>query len=140
MLVELGPVAAADVRSWTRFARRVLVELGFERDDLPSTDVDDLLSQWSLLIDEWAARSASGDTFRWSRSLDAEVAEFLLHGLERAFTSRRLQARITAEESRAQRPFTLHVIQAFVDGLASDDVTHQHYADQIRASFGSSID
>jgi hypothetical protein len=139
MLLELGPVAATDVRSWTRFARRVLVELRVEP-DLASADVDDLLSQWSQLIDDWAATSASGDTFRWSRSLDAEMAEFLLHGLERAFTSRRLQARITAEESQAQRSFTLHVIQAFVDGLATDDVTHQHYADQIRASFGRSID
>jgi hypothetical protein len=87
-----------------------------------------------------AAESAGKETFRWSRPLDIEVAEFLLHGLERSLTSRRLMARITPEESAAQRPFTLHVIRAFVDGLVGEGQTHEHYADQVRASFRNSLD
>jgi hypothetical protein len=140
MLLELGPVSAADVRSWTRFARRVLIELRVdEPDDLAGIDTEDLIERWSVLIDDWAA-AASGEAFRWSRSIDSEVAEFLLHGLERCLASRQLLARITPEESQAQRPFTFHVIQSFVDGLAVEGLTHQHYADQVRGSFGTTLD
>ncbi len=140
MLVELGPVAATDVQGWARFARRVIVELRVKPGDLEGIATDDLLGQWSKLVDEWSDTAAGTDTFRWSRTLDTELGEFLLHGLDRCFHSPAVNAMITAEESHAHRGFTVHVFQAFVDGLDSEGVAHEHYADQIRASLGHSLD
>jgi hypothetical protein len=140
MLVELGPFAADDVQSWARFARRLIIELRVDPGDLDGVATDDLLDQWSTLIDDWAEAAASGDTFRWSHVLDTELGEFLLHGLDRCFHSPAVQARVTGEESLTYRSFTVHVFQAFVDGLDSEGVAHEHYADQIRASLGRSLD
>ncbi len=144
MLVELGPLAATDVCGWTRFARRVIVELRVDPNDLEGVATDDLLKQWSALIDEWAqvadAAEAASAQFRWSKEIDSEVAEFLLHGFERVMRSPSVQARITEEETETRRPFSLHVIGAFVGGLEVEGTTHGLYADQIRASLGSSLD
>ena len=100
----------------------------------------DLLDQWSKLLDEWSEAAATGDTFRWSRTLDTELGEFLLHGLDRGFHSAAVNAMVTDEESMVHRSFTAHVFQAFVEGLESEGVAHEHYADQIRASLGHSLD
>jgi hypothetical protein len=140
MLVELGPVAAADVQRWTRFARRLIIELRVEPGDLAGIATDDLLDQWSAIIDDWAETAAASETFRWSRLLDTELGEFLLHGLDRCFHSPGVQARLTDQESVDHRSFTVHVFQAFVDGLDTEGVAHEHYADQIRASLGRSLD
>jgi hypothetical protein len=51
-----------------------------------------------------------------------------------------VQARISAEESVACRPFTMHVVQAFIDGLSAEGGPCAHYVDQIRASLGDSLD
>lgn len=144
MLVELGPLAAADVCGWIRFARRVIVELRVDPHDLEGVATDDLLRQWSGLIDEWAqvaqTAEAASTQFRWSTEIDSEVAEFLLHGFERVMRSPGVQAKITEEEAETRRPFSLHVVGAFVDGLEGEGTTHGLYADQIRASLGSSLD
>ncbi len=141
MLVELGPVAAADVQSWTRFARRVITELRVDPGDLEGVATEDVLGQWSRLIDQWSTLSTAGpEMFRWSENLDCEVAEFLLHGLERCFHSPCVQNRITDTEADVHKPFTVHVIHAFVDALVSEGVGHEQYADQIRASLGASLD
>ncbi len=141
MLLELGPVPAGDLQRWSRFARRAVVELRANPDDLQGIANDDFLNQWSALIDAWsAACTAVGNgTVRWSHPLDDEVAEFLLHGLERCFYSEGVTALISPEELRAQREFTLHIIQAFVDGLAAQGDAHDHYVDQVRASFGEHL-
>lgn len=140
MLVELGPVAATDVQSWTRFARRVITELRVDPGDLEGLATEDLLGHWARLIDHWAAISSGPEVFRWSEDLDGEVAEFLLHGLERCFHSPGVQNRITDDEAGVHKPFTVHVIHAFVDALVAEGVAHEQYADQIRASLGASLD
>lgn len=140
MLVELGPVPAGDVQRWTKFARRVIAELRVDPGDLEGVANDDQLRQWSQLIDEWAAIASEREQFRWSKALDPELGEFLLHGLERCLHSPGVLARITDEEVEAQRPFTLHVIAAFVAALRAEGVAHEHYADQIRALISHSFE
>lgn len=139
MLVEVGPVPAADVRGWTRFARRVLVEVRTDPGDLAGVATDDLLLPWSRLIDQWATAAADGESFRWSIRLESEMAEYLLYGLERCLFSPAVLARVTSEEAARQRPFTLHLVRAFVEGLEAEGLTHAHYADQVRASLGDSL-
>ena len=140
MLVELGPVAATDVESWTRFARRVITELRVDPGDLEGVATEDLLRQWARLIDQWALECSGPEVFRWSENIDCEMAEFLLHGLERCFHSAVVQNRITGDEVESHKPFTVHVIHAFVDALVAEGVGHEQYADQVRASLGASLD
>jgi len=144
MLVELGPVPAVEVERWSRFARRVIVELRVAPGDLEGLANEDLLVRWSDLVDQWAAVASAdrspNETFRWSVELEVEMGEYLLHGLERCFHSSAVQARITRAEAETQRPFTMHVIEAFVDALAGEGVGHEQYAEVIRASLGGSLD
>ncbi|MCP3990353.1 MAG: hypothetical protein GY724_14850 [Actinomycetia bacterium] len=148
MLVELGPFPATDVQRWARFARRLIVELRTNPDDLEGIATEDFLRQWSSLIEQWAATASSAATangtseasFRWSETIDCELAEFLLHGMERILHSPSVQARITEHESNTYRPFTMHVVRAFVDGLSTEGQTHAHYVDQVRALFGAALD
>lgn len=140
MLVELGPVSATQVQGWTRFARRLVAELRTDPDDLEGVVCDDFLDQWSHLIDEWATVATADDTFRWSKSLDTEVADFLLHGFVRCYRSPGLANHITDGEVAAHQPFTVHIIRAFLDGLAVEDRSYEHYTDEVRASFGGSLD
>ncbi len=139
MQVELGPVQSADVRSWIRLSRRIIAELRVDAGDLAGVVDDDVLCQWSRLIDQWAL-AAGSEWFRWSQPLDAEVGEYLLHGLEQVFLSGTVQARITPEESMRQRPFTMHVFHSFVDALDAEGMGHVHYADQIRAKLRLAVD
>lgn len=103
---------------------------------------DDVLTQWSALIDRWeqACESADGDCFRWSETMDCEVAEYLLHGLERCLHSSAVQALVTPHEAATHWPFTRHLILAFVDSLSAEGDAHEHYVDQILTLFGASLD
>lgn len=140
MLVELGPVTATDVQGWTRFARRLVAELRTNPDDLEGVVCDDFLDEWSALIDEWAEVAGRAETFRWSKTFDTEVGDFLLYGFVRCYRSPGLASHVTEAEFDAHRPFTNHVINAFIDGLVDEGQGYAHFAEGIRASLGDSLD
>lgn len=104
----------------------------------------DLVRLWCHYIDEWAAEasvaSADSRTFRWSEELEPEVGEFLLHGLDQCLHSNALSSAVTPAESAAYRSFTMTVVRAFVDGLATEGKSCEHYVDQVLTSFGGYID
>jgi hypothetical protein len=149
MVLELGPCPVEDVRSWSRFARRILVELRACHDQqLVNPDVIDL---WAEILDDWSAaadRTASwpggsidgpaavGAPFRWSRELEPEMAEFLLDGLDRCLNSPKLMGWVTVEEAARQRTFTAVVVRAFLEGLAAEGQGCRHFADHINQSLG----
>lgn len=135
MLLELGPVPADLVEGWTRFARRMVCELRLDPAELAPLAVPDLLGPWGDLIDQWARSAARAESFRWSSELDDEVAEFLLHGYERFLHSDALRDRATRSELTEHRGFSLHVAQAFVDGLGVEE-GHAAYAEQVRGTLG----
>ncbi len=142
MLLELGPWPAEDVRSWSKFARRILVELRSREEELVSPDVVDL---WSRIIDQWSGGGTEGPTgggsgdapFRWSADLEPEVVEFLLNGLERCLRSETVMSWVRPDEAEAQRTFTTIVVQAFCDGLAAEGHGCRHYADEIMSSLSN---
>lgn len=139
MVLELGPLPAADVLNWTKFARRIVVELRStpEVEDLVSADVIEL---WSRTLTEWtgAAQQAAGSElpFRWTSDLEPEVAEFLLDGLDKCLHSPAVMSWVTPAEASEQRPVTMTIVRAFVDGLIAESNSCQHYADQILSSLG----
>lgn len=143
VVLELGPCAAAEAASWTRFARRVILELR-SNEEIRDTISPDLIRLWCHYIDEWAAEASEAATgskpFRWSEELDPEVGEFLLHGLDRWLHSEALSAAVTPAESETHRAFTMAVVRAFVDGLATEGASCEHYIDQVLTSFGGHID
>ncbi len=142
MLLELGPVPTDAVCQWSKFARRVLVELRLSTDELNGLVSDDQISGWAELVDRWDDHAASSDDddFRWSGTLDTEMAEYLLHGLDQLLHSDQLKGRFTTEEVDTHWSFTLAILQAFVDGLSVEGRCHEHYVDQVRAHFKESLD
>lgn len=137
VLLDLGPSPAEDALRWSKFARRIVVELR------TSPDVDraasgDLLEQWSLTIDQWSEQAIhcqeAGLPFRWVSEVEPEVAEFLLDGLNRSLHSAAVRELCTDAEVERQRPFTVLVVRSFIDGLAAEGAGCRQYADQVSAS------
>lgn len=142
MLLELGPVPTDVVHQWSKFARRVIVELRLSTAELDGVYSDDQISGWATLIDRWDshATTANSSDFRWSESIDTEMAEYLLHGLDQLLHSDHLSERFTQDEFETHWEFTLRILQAFVDGLSVEGRCHEHYVDQVRAHFKESLD
>ncbi len=141
MLLELGPVDALAVQKWTRFARRMVCELRVDPVDLVGVATPDFLDRCTDLIDHWE-RHALGDDqeFRWSESIEPELAEYLLHGIDRCLQSPTFIDRITAIERELHEPFMMHIVQALVDGLSGEGRCSEHLCDQVRASLGQLLD
>jgi hypothetical protein len=135
VFIELGPVACDDVRSWSRFARRLVAELRLEPAELEGIATDDFLNAWTRLIEKFDRQIGEcGQEFRWSTEFDDDQAEYLLHGLERGLRSPALGQLVTATEMAAYASFTLHLVQALVDGLIANDRNCEHYCDLINES------
>ena len=138
MLLELGPVEPADVQQWVRFARRMVCELRLDPADLTGVATPDFLDECTRLMGSWEQTIVlEGASFRWSEPLDCEFAEYLLHGLVRCLRSPGLAERATHQELIANEPFSMHVVQALVDGLAAEGSGPEHLCDQVRASLGA---
>lgn len=141
MLLELGPVAASDVQQWARIARRTVCELRVDPADLAGVATLDFLDQCGLFIDRWEHDAALGQPqFRWSEHIDAELAEYLLHGVDRCLRSPRVTQLTTTVELVAHQPFMMHVVQSLVDGLSAEGRCSEHLCDQVRASLGTVLD
>jgi len=135
VLLELGPIATADMERWTRFARRVLLEVrtDTERDVLLDLDV---LDGWSRLIDSWQRTAAtSGATFRWAEQLDCAQGEYLLHGLVRGFGADDLGGLITLDDLAEQTTVTRHVLGCFLDAMCDENDAAAAFTEDLRARF-----
>ncbi len=143
MLLELGPYPAEEAARWTKFARRVLLEIQ-SNSTLMEKISGDVITLWRMYINEWATTAerqlSAGEPFRWQVELESEVAEFLLHALDQCWHSAELEDRVAPEDVRLNHGFTMHVVRAFVDGLAEQGHGCEHYADQVLASFGGTLD
>lgn len=137
MVLELGPCPATDVLAWSKFARRIIVELRACPDQgLVSSD---LIALWATTLDRWSAEATkAAETpdrpFRWVEEMEPEVAEFLLDGLDRCLHSSKVMSWVTQEEAVRQRAFTGLVVRAFLGGLAAEGHGCLHFADHINQS------
>lgn len=142
MVLELGPCPVEDVMRWSKFVRRILVELRSTpgSEELVSPDLVDL---WSRTVDEWAFRAETitpDQPFRWSGQLEPEVVEFMLDGLDRCVHSPTVMGWVTPQDALEQRAFTTMVIRAFVDSLNAECSSCRHYVDQVLVSLGSLLE
>jgi len=142
MVLELGPCPAEDALSWSKFARRIVVELRTSPTG-HSFISNDVLELWATTLEEWFRTAGACDRdepFRWSSEVEPAVAEFLLDGLDRCLHSDAVLDLCTEEELERQRPFTKLVVGAFVTGLVAEGDACQHYADQVLTSLGNLLD
>lgn len=141
MMLELGPVDSGLVQGWTKFARRLLCELRVDPADLAGVATPDFLDRCNASLDRWEEGATLADAeFRWSQPIEPELAEYMLHGLDRCLQSPQLVERITNAERATHRPFTMHVVRALVDGLSTEGRCSEHLCDQVRASLGPALD
>ncbi len=141
MLLELGPLPPDDVRSWVRFARRVICEVRLDPGDLDGVVTTDALDAWSGLLDSWDVHAVGvldlddDSPFRWSdEAVDPELAAFMLHAMDRIVRSDDVQERLTKSESRANTPFTMLVVKSFAEGLCAVGSCESHLVGQIISS------
>lgn len=138
MVLDLGPCSAEDALGWSKFARRILIEIRTAqvRDGL-STDQLDI---WSRTLDSWSDEAERclerGAAFRWLGDFEPEVAEYLLDGLHRCLQSSAVREMCTESEIERHRCFTLMVIRGFVDGLSTEGEGCRQYVDQVLSSLG----
>lgn len=146
MQVRLGPLEAAEMDGWLRFARRVLCDLRTEPGDMDSRYAASLLSEWCTLIDSWnhvlINRSPDTDHFVWEDTLEPDKAEYLLHSLQKTLHSATVAAWVSPEDLQAHGIVTLHIMQRLIDALESEGTAHHEYVEQLRsevARFGAKL-
>jgi len=138
MLVELGPMPPDMVLSWTKCARRVSLELTSGNNlVLSGDDKGDWFKYWSELLDSWSAVAQTSTVFAWTKDMDAEVAEFVVHGMERLLRCPTLNQFVTGEEANVQAPFTVHVLRSFLTALSHEGPAFKHYADGVQSLLAS---
>ena len=146
MQVRVGPLDAAEMDGWLRFARRVLCDLRTEPGDMDSRYAASLLMEWCALIDSWnnvlLSHSSDSHHFVWEESLEPDKAEYLLHSLQKTLHSATVAAWVTPEDLKAHGIVTLHVMQRFIDALESEGTAHVEYVEQLRSEvsrFGAKL-
>jgi len=138
MLVELGPSAADVVLSWTKCARRVSLELTSGGDlVLSGADTGDWFKYWSGLLDSWSDAAVETQVFVWAEDIDAEVAGFVVHGMERLLRCPLLPSCVTRQEIDTQAPFTIHVLRSFLNALSAEGPAFKHHAEEVRGLLSS---
>lgn len=145
MVLELGPLPARDVRDWSRLARRMICELRVDPGDLAGIATEDSLNTWAGLVDQWDTRASEAEAddiaFRWSGDhVDTELAEYLLHTLVITMKADVIHNQLSANDVTLHQPFTMLLVQAFVDGLSAEGSCQLHLVDQVRDSLGVSLD
>ncbi len=134
MLLEVGPFEVQQVRAWSKCLRRLVIELRLSPEGTgPSVDAE-VLSQWIDLAETWAGiEPKSGECIRWETDMEPDQAEYLLHGLITSLSSDFLERALTDQELKAHTPFTLHVIDCFLEALNCDGHCDRNYLEQIRS-------
>ncbi len=142
MEIDLGPCSADDMIAWTKMARRIVVEIKGVDGEIGINP--DLAEPWSRLIDAWAQGAqtarAADHHFRSTETIEPDMAEFLLHGLDQCLHSPQVAQWVTQEEASAHRGTTMMIVRAFTDALWEQGSGCQHFADQVLASLGTEID
>lgn len=124
---------ATEAVAWSKCARRLMIEARTAPEELGDIASEDFLRRWSDLIEQWAAAAAGSETFRWTQTIDNEVAHYLLHGLETCLASTWIAERVSGDEIATHGRFTRHVAEAFIAGLAMEGLPCEHYAERLQA-------
>lgn len=121
------------MQQWSRLARRLLLELRVDPGDLDGVIDLDFIDTWARLIDQWeSAARGTAAPFHWSGQLECEMAEYLIHGLERILTSDRLRELTTVDDLTSTRPITLHLIDRFCACLCEENAGAAEFTATVR--------
>lgn len=143
MKVRLGPVKATDMAAWLRFSRRITCDIRTDPGDMASDSALGQAREWNRLLDEWSeglepeqsgfASGKSGEpSFKWDGDFDPDRAEYLMHSMQKTIHSATVSRLVTADDLKQHGWLTLHVMQRFIESLASEGAAHGEYVDQLR--------
>ncbi len=139
----MGPVKANDMAAWLRFSRRITCDLRTDPGDMASDAAMGQVREWNRLLDEWSEalipvqsgdqRHAAGDaSFNWDGDFDPDRAEYLIHSMQKTIHSATVNKLVTPNDLREHGWLTLHVMQRFIESLATEGAAHEEYVDQLR--------
>ncbi|NNF55861.1 MAG: hypothetical protein HKN03_15645 [Acidimicrobiales bacterium] len=154
MKVRIGPVKTTDMAEWLRFSRRIGCDLRTDPGDMASHSALGQVREWNKLLDEWAEELESGEpgdsllasddgSFNWDGEFDPDRAEYLMHSMQKTIHSATVHKLVTADDLRKHGWLTMHVMQRFIESLASEGAAHEEYVDQLRQivkDFGARIE
>lgn len=139
----MGPVKANDMAAWLRFSRRITCDLRTDPGDMASDAAMGQVREWNRLLDEWSEalipgrsgdqRHPAGDaSFNWDGDFDPDRAEYLIHSMQKTIHSATVNKLVTPNDLREHGWLTLHVMQRFIESLATEGAAHEEYVDQLR--------
>ena len=136
MLLELGPIPAANAAAWIGYASETL-SMGF--DEFRARGFrGDALAPWIALVETWA-EAAQGldpdDQFRWSGELPDDQAEFLTWALHQFL--HRSFGDVAPDDPGLQlrAPFNRMLSLALLDGLAEAGGACRELSEQLRITW-----
>ena len=140
MKVRLGPVKSTDMAAWLRFSRRITCDLRTDPGDMASDAALSQVREWNRLLDEWSEeleprRSAdppNDASFNWDGDFDPDRAEYLMHSMQKTIHSATVNKLVTPDDLQKHGWLTLHVMQRFIESLATEGAAHEEYVDQLR--------
>ena len=127
----MGPVAAASVVVWVRYARGVLDTPG--DGEVPSVDPA-TVDAFRAYLDLWEEHAGTGDPFVWYGEVDPERLEYLAHSFARIVEH---LARFTDHRGLAGAPvegdeFYQALVFSIIDALDRHGESTHEFSEQLR--------
>jgi len=127
--VEVGPVPAASMAAFARFADAVLHTADGPGASVPS----DAASAFEGYIAEWAAGGSGAlDDLTWSTEADGEVIEYLVYAFYRVSQQVNEEAGDDQVVPDDAAPFYWILVGALLDALAAEGGSRAEFAAHLR--------
>ncbi|MCP3853271.1 MAG: hypothetical protein GY745_20780 [Actinomycetia bacterium] len=136
MLLELGPIRAANAIAWIDYASETL-GVGFEEFRARGFR-GDALAPWITLVQRWAEAArdlADDDEFRWSGELPDDQGEFLTWALHQFLHRSFGGIAPDGVEQELRAPFNRMLSLALLDGLTEAGGACRELSEQLRLTW-----
>lgn len=131
----MGPLPSSSVLAWVGYARAVLADIEQGEAGLDTPLDCELLDAFHGYLDEWERIATKGPVFSWKTSLEAEMAEYLLHGFHRVVErlAKEAEARGASLTPPDAEAFYVALVQALLDGLTEEGPVGAEFAGYLRS-------
>jgi hypothetical protein len=132
--VRLGPLPAAHVHSWVRYARDVLgavpTDAGGEGIWLPA----DAVGGFEQYLTQWSDAAGDADPFVWDGEIDREEVEYLFHAFFRVATHLSMQADAAGAQAPADsEPFYRTLVFGLLHALDQEGDATSEFSQHLRS-------
>jgi hypothetical protein len=132
--VELGPVASESAIAWVHYARAVLASFGLRGSKVQVALSADVVQAFLGYLDEWEATATSDREFKWSRDIDPDTVQYLVHAFYRV--AQRLAVAAEERGTTVMPPeakvFNVSLVTGLLDSLEAEGEPMVAFAEELR--------